>query len=190
MYTIEGSVTNTTITKKSKFIAFLQPVFSSSKANELIKQLKNQYKDATHVCYAYIINENEFKYYDDGEPQNTAGLPIYKSLCNKNLSHIICVVVRYFGGIKLGANGLVHAYSDSALSAIEESKIIPYRELSSYIIEISYSDFDTLNHYLNKNEIAITDKQFLDNILVSFNAGDEEIKEIKELFPNITVTKN
>ena len=117
MKTIEDYC-STIIINKSKFICELIYI---NNENEIIKRLntiKNKYKDATHYCYAYIC-DNVKRFNDDGEPGGTAGMPILNVLENNNLNHVLCVVIRYFGGIKLGAGGLVRAYSDVTLQAID-----------------------------------------------------------------------
>ncbi len=101
------------IIKKSKFISFLFEIKKLEDINKIINELKIEHKKATHICYAYKI-DNNVKFYDDGEPSGTAGKPIYNIIEKKNLNNILIVVIRYFGGIKLGAGGLLRAYSNSA----------------------------------------------------------------------------
>ena len=101
------------IIKKSKFISFLFEIKKLEDINKIINELKIEHKKATHICYAYKL-DNNVKYYDDGEPNGTAGKPIYNIIEKKNLNNILIVVIRYFGGIKLGAGGLLRAYSNSA----------------------------------------------------------------------------
>ncbi len=101
-----------TIINKSKFIGIVKKVYTKEEINNLLVDLRKQYKDATHICYAYVLN-NEKKYSDDGEPTGTAGIPILDVLEKNNLDYTLAIVIRYFGGIKLGANGFVRAYSNS-----------------------------------------------------------------------------
>ncbi len=104
---------NEIIIKKSKFIAYLYEINEINCIKDIINNLKIEHKKATHICYAYKL-DNNVKYYDDGEPNGTAGKPIYNIIEKKNLNNVLIVVIRYFGGIKLGAGGLFRAYSNSA----------------------------------------------------------------------------
>ncbi len=104
---------NEIIIKKSKFLGFLYEISNLNEINDILNTLKKENKKATHICYAYKVGINA-KYFDDGEPSGTAGKPIYNILEKKNLDNTLIVVIRYFGGIKLGAGGLFRAYSNTA----------------------------------------------------------------------------
>ena len=123
MYSIKDNIDNTIIIKKSKFITKLYKINGVDEVNGIINDLKNEYKDATHICYAYIFNGME-KCNDDGEPSGTAGLPILNVLKYNNLNYILAVVIRYFGGIKLGVGGLVRAYSNSITDTLKICNIV------------------------------------------------------------------
>lgn len=123
MKTINDTVTYTWINQKSKFITSLYPVYNLDDVKFYLNETKTNYPKATHYCYAYIIN-NRIKQSDDGEPSGTAGMPILSVLEHQNLNHILCIVTRYFGGIKLGAGGLVRAYTKSVTEALKEALII------------------------------------------------------------------
>ena len=113
MKTVKKEVTNEIIINKSKFITIIIPLTTIEQIDDILKNIKNKYKDATHYCYGYVINGKE-KMSDDGEPSGTAGMPILNVIKKHDLTNVICIVVRYFGGIKLGAGGLTRAYSNSA----------------------------------------------------------------------------
>lgn len=119
MYIIDKDVENEIIIKKSRFITKLYYIEDVNKVNDIIEELKKEYKKSTHICYSYIINGKE-KAVDDGEPSGTAGKPILNVLQKKDITNILCVVIRYFGGVKLGAGGLIRAYTKSASEAIEK----------------------------------------------------------------------
>ena len=106
--------------KKSKFLCFSFAVQSKQQVEEIIAKLKTQHKDATHVCYGYVLSGQE-KAFDDGEPQGTAGKPILDCIKRKKLNNTLVVIVRYFGGIKLGAGGLIRAYSNGAKTVLDNS---------------------------------------------------------------------
>lgn len=105
--------------KKSKFYSEIYKVETKEDCNKIIESLKKDHKKATHICYAYILS-NTAKFCDDGEPSGTAGRPILNVLEKKNMTNVMVVVIRYFGGVKLGAGGLVRAYTKSASNAIKD----------------------------------------------------------------------
>jgi uncharacterized YigZ family protein len=158
---------NLVIINKSKFIGIIKKVYSKEEIDVILNNTKNKYSDATHICYAYILPNME-KYNDDGEPDGTAGIPILDVLKKNNLCYIIAIVVRYFGGIKLGSNGLIRAYSNTISSLIKEN----IKDIETgYLIKIeeSYNNSDKLD-YLLKNEIIVKkDYQDKINILVIVN---------------------
>lgn len=162
------------IIKKSKFIAISYNVSSIDEIKKILNELNLEYKDATHICYAYIVNNQE-KYEDDGEPTGTAGMPILNILQKENLNNVLSVVIRYFGGIKLGAGGLVRAYA----KACKES-IITKTLKKGYKIKISFDYNDMKNvDYLLKNSEIINKIYDLKTSYI-FNIKEEEYNIIKE----------
>lgn len=123
MYIIDKNAENEIIIKKSRFITKLYYIEDVNKVNDIINELKKEYKKCTHICYSYIIGLNA-KAVDDGEPSGTAGKPILNVLQKKDMTNVLCVVIRYFGGIKLGAGGLVRAYTKSASEVIKLVNLI------------------------------------------------------------------
>ena len=122
---IKENVSGEIIEKKSRFIANIFYIESESEAEDIIKEIKKEYYDARHNCFAYIIDrENISKFSDDGEPSGTAGVPILNILKGRNLSNILVIVTRYFGGTLLGTGGLVRAYSDATIEALKNADII------------------------------------------------------------------
>ncbi|MCG3841961.1 YigZ family protein [Psychrobacter sp. Ps1] len=128
--TLKRAVTTRLEIKKSEFIAYAYPVTSREQAMFHVEQLREQYPDARHFCWAYIIgdpdNTTSAGFDDDGEPSGTAGRPILNVLQHKSIGNVIIIVVRYFGGIKLGAGGLTRAYAGSAQAAVDEMILNPY----------------------------------------------------------------
>lgn len=122
MYIINKTVENEIIIKKSRFITKLIYIDDIDEVNKIIDNLRKEYKKATHICYAYIIDGKE-KAVDDGEPNGTAGRPILNVLQKKKVTNILAVVIRYFGGVKLGAGGLVRAYTNSISDAFKLTEI-------------------------------------------------------------------
>ena len=118
MYSIKENIENTIEIKKSKFITKLYKVNNINEVNEILKEINEKYSDSTHICYAYIL-ENTEKCSDDGEPSGTAGIPILNILKKKNLVNVLAIVIRYFGGIKLGAGGLTRAYTKACAGVLD-----------------------------------------------------------------------
>lgn len=184
--TIVKELSYVEIIKKSKFLTFLHPILNIEQAKQILEQYKKEYGDATHICYAYILDENTFKYYDDGEPTSSAGIPIYQALKNNNIIYTLAIVIRYFGGTKLGVGGLTRAYSGGVLELVSDPlNIQDYKKYEEYLVEVPYSLFDSFLYHVNNKGIAINDKQFLDNVFISLNLDDDSFNELKELFPNL-----
>ena len=177
MYTI-NDINNTYIIKKSKFITYLYNVNNVSEINDILDKLKKEYKDSTHICYAYILTNTE-KCSDDGEPSGTAGLPILNILKKNNLMNTLAVVVRYFGGIKLGAGGLTRAYSNSVNDTIKLTNIVTLEE--KYIVELTfnYDNLKLVDYMLNDK--TIIDKKYDDNIVYTFYLDQDELSFVSEL---------
>ena len=178
MYSIKESLENTIIIKKSKFITKLYKINDTEEINNILDKLKKEYKDSTHICYAYILNGLE-KCSDDGEPSGTAGLPILNILKKNNLTNILAVVIRYFGGIKLGAGGLVRAYSNSVNDTLKLTNIIELEEGYLVELEFSYDQIKLVDYILNNK--TIISKEYNDNIIYKFYLNKYELNFIPEL---------
>jgi len=141
--TIDCPVVEEFIEKKSKFIASAFPIETSSEALLKIDKVRKQYSDANHNCFAYVLGleKNIYKFSDDGEPAGTAGKPILQTILNFNITNVLVVVSRYFGGIKLGASGLVRAYSKAAKLVLEKAKIIEVPICEPISLELDYADY-------------------------------------------------
>ena len=135
MYSINKTIENTIVIKKSKFITKLFYINDKNDIDKLLNNIKKEYKDATHVCYAYIFNSIE-KCSDDKEPSGTAGVPMLDVLKKKNLTNILAIVIRYFGGIKLGTGGLTRAYKKAITDTINQEDIVEL--LPGYLVEIEF----------------------------------------------------
>ena len=190
MKSIKFNIENEFIIKKSKFITKLYFVTSEIKIKNILNENKNDYKDATHICYAYILN-NVQRFNDDSEPSGTAGMPILNVLKNNNLNNVLCVVIRYFGGIKLGAGGLIRAYCSSVSEALNKTEIINVVNGKKIELTFSYDDIKKVNHIING--INIVDKQFDENvkyiIIVKEKNVNSLINQLTELC-NIKIKEN
>ena len=179
-YTINKSYTIEYEIKKSRFITNLIPISSLDACKEALKEIRKKYYDATHNCYSYIIKDNDtdiIKYSDDGEPSKTAGIVIYDVLCKNELVNVLCVVTRYFGGIKLGANGLVRAYSKAAsdvINIIEKIKIEKMTNISFYC-EYNYIN-DCMKIMERFKEI---NKEFTDKAFFTYEIQENLYDDIK-----------
>ena len=149
---IENNAYNELIINKSKFITYIHKVKTIEEINNYLNNLKKEYKDATHICYAYIL-DNQERFNDDNEPTGTAGMPILEVLKKNNLNYVVCFVIRYFGGIKLGSGGLIRAYSNSCSSCLKLTNIKKLEKLIKISLTISYSDNKLLNNLINDNNI-------------------------------------
>jgi len=184
---VKELIYNELVITKSKFLAYLFPVSSLEEIKMLLSEYKEKYRDATHVCYAYILDENTFKYYDDGEPASTAGAPIYQTLKNNSLIYTMCVVIRYFGGTKLGVGGLVKAYTNSCLECIKKASIIPYEIVDTYVITVDYANYEKLEYYLKVNNITIVDKSFDEKIQLTISIDKNNLELLNNNFYNLIV---
>ena len=178
-YRINCNTSHTLILKKSEFITELYRVFSIEEFNAILKDAKKRHPKATHICTAYRIQELE-KSNDDGEPSGTAGLPMLEVLRKQNIVDICALVVRYYGGIQLGAGGLNRAYSSSVSQALETIKLNPIMDMLDTMIEfpITYTDI-----ILNRlKDFEILDKSFIDNVQLSIRSiNDDYLLDLKEI---------
>lgn len=188
MKSIKENTINEIIINKSKFICKLIKINNEEDIKETLNYIKNEYKDATHYCYSYIL-DNVKRFNDDGEPNGTAGMPILNVLENNELNHILCVVIRYFGGIKLGAGGLVRAYTKAVTKVLEVSDIITLIEGQKIIIEFNYNKVKLIDNILK--DVEIIDKEFNDNIIYTLLISNQKFNELENILieNTLNVTK-
>lgn len=174
--TIDNKVTAEVEEKRSRFIANIFYIESAIEAENIIKQTKKKYYDARHNCYAYIVKEEQMikKSSDDGEPSGTAGSPILNVIEKNGLCNVLVIVTRYFGGILLGTGGLVRAYTEATIKAIEKANIVLQEE--GYEIEIitTYSDIEKIKYYCNKNQIKICNIEYEENVKCTIEISEKE----------------
>ena len=179
MKTIKNAVQCEISLKKSQFICSLFPTKTKKESKEIIRKLNEQYSDATHNCTAYIVSDGE-GFDDDGEPGGTAGKPMINVLRKNELHNITAVVTRYFGGIKLGAGGLVRAYSKSVMEAISEAEIVEIEEYSVYKLIFEYSDIKTVDSEVRNNQLISIDKEYSDK--VSYDVVSRDNRDVEKIF--------
>ena len=172
---------------KSKFIANTKHVMSEEEAVAFINEMKDKDKDATHNVSAYIINSNipTKRYDEDGEPQGSSARPILSVMEMEGLSNIVCVVTRYFGGIKLGVGGLVRAYSGAFKKSIE-GQIYDYGSFLKYKLTFPYAEFDKIKNYLSHTVYDLDNLEYMENISADIYIKEEDSEEFLETLKNLS----
>lgn len=173
----EENVQAEIVEKKSKFIANVFYIETSKEAEEIINKINKKYYDARHNCYAYSVqNPNEIikRFSDDGEPSGTAGAPMLNIIEKNNISNILVIVTRYFGGIMLGTGGLVRAYSEATIKALEKVTYVKEECGMELSITINYSDFENLKYFCKKNNIYIINTQYENFVECTIEVNNEE----------------
>lgn len=182
--TIERDVCAEIVEKKSKFIANIFYIESIEQAEMKIKEIKKKYFDARHNCFAYSVYTKEGfvnKMSDDGEPSGTAGAPMLNIITSQNLTNVLIVVTRYFGGILLGTGGLVRAYTGATQEALNTAVIISKEIGLEVKYEINYSDIEKAKYYMKQNNINIIETIYTQNIELIVEITKEKFKKIDSI---------
>lgn len=182
--TLKRAVTARLEIKKSEFIAYAYPVTSREQAMFHVEQLREQYPDARHFCWAYIIgdpdNTTSAGFDDDGEPSGTAGRPILNVLQHKSIGNVIIIVVRYFGGIKLGAGGLTRAYAGSAQAAVDEMILNPYVPMVQIQILAEFATEAQCRYMIENLGGHIDDVAYSKQVTLTATLAEADIDNLKE----------
>ena len=167
--------------KKSRFICHAKRVYSEEEARAFINAIKKEHYKATHNCSAFIIGErSEIKRTsDDGEPSGTAGVPMLGVLENHNLTNVCVVVTRYFGGIKLGAGGLIRAYAGSVAFAVKEIGIVEIKEQAGIQIQMSYAQYQEYGNFLKEHNLMELETNFTDQVDTIIFVDKEDKEDTK-----------
>lgn len=172
---------------KSIFIAVIYPVNDVNDLNKSLEDAKVSYPKATHYCSASLLGDHQEQQTadDDGEPSRTAGIPILDVLKHHDVTNILCVVIRYFGGIKLGGGGLIRAYTKAAAEVMRKASFYEKKYVPTFKITFHYKDIDTIDHFLNEKAI-VTSKTFTETITYTFYLKPDilSIAEISYLLIN------
>lgn len=169
------------VEKKSEFIGYLAPVASEEQAVAFINEIRAMHRKATHNCYAYILRENAIaRHSDDGEPSGTAGVPIYEVLRKEELCDVACVVTRYFGGIMLGAGGLVRAYTRGAKDAVSAAAIKVMAMAAQVDIKVDYSLYGRLPQIFAEFDTHIESEEFADDVRIIAFVREELSQKLTE----------
>lgn len=161
------------VEKKSRFIANARAVSSEEEAVEFINAIKKKNWDARHNCMAYVVNDIQ-RFSDDGEPQGTAGKPILDVITGRELSNVVIVVTRYFGGILLGTGGLVRAYQRAAIEALDNAIIAEKKSGKKFSIETDYNGLGKIQYIASSEEINIIDTIYMDNVNITVVSDEEK----------------
>lgn len=182
------SVETEIVIKKSQFLSFIKRTESEEEAKAFIAEIKKEHKTATHNCSAYIIGKSALiqKADDDGEPQGTAGVPILEVLKKEELYNAAVVVTRYFGGIKLGAGGLIRAYSKGASSAVKEAGKVVEVPVVPLTVTLDYTFTSKFEHYLETAEAAIVSQNYTDKVSYVLHVKEKGVDAIVNTLKEIT----
>ncbi len=173
--------------KGSRFISFIYPVKSEEEVKKIITELKTKYYDARHHCYAYCLGANReyFRANDDGEPSSTAGKPILGQIISNDLSNVLIVVVRYFGGIKLGVSGLIQAYKDAAADAIMNAEIVERTVNEIVHVRFDYVVMNDVMKVLKEEDVEVVSRNFEMECEISLSIRQKNSPRLKERLSKI-----
>ncbi len=183
MYRVKEAYQHTIEIEKSKFITYVTRVFHEEEAKQYITQIQKLHPNANHHCYAFVIGEHSEiqRSNDNGEPSGTAGVPMLESLRKNNMQDTLAITVRYFGGIKLGAGGLIRAYSKSVSQTLQHATLTQTKQTKQYQLSFSYDLIGRLDYFFQEKNIEIIDKQYEENVCYRYRttlAITDEIAEI------------
>lgn len=184
--TIAKNTTYEQTIKKSRFICSIARVSSEEEAQQFITSIQAANKKATHNCFAYMIGDNDRiqRESDNGEPSGTAGIPILESLKLAKIHNVVAVVTRYFGGIKLGAGGLIRAYSNTTTEAIHQAGLVQRIKQAILKITVTYALHDPLLYYLKENNLEVAGEEYGVNVETSIYVNETDLEDVKEKLIN------
>ena len=186
--TLHDFGTDEYIVEKSRFIGYAKPIKSEEEAVEFVNEIKKKHKDATHNVWAYTVGEtmNIQRYSDDGEPQGTAGIPTLEVIKKEDLRDVVVVVTRYFGGIKLGAGGLVRAYTKGAKIGIDAAQVIQKVKYKEVSIIIDYNQIGKVQNEIMNMGYTVKDTLYSDKVDILVYSRDEDVEALKARMIDIT----
>ncbi len=185
MFYVTDSCTFEDMIKKSRFISVILPCASADLVLPLLKTLHTEHAQANHIAYAYRIKTNTgiiYRFHDAGEPTGTAGKPIFQYLEGKDVINVLVVVIRYFGGVKLGAGGLTRAYGQMAKQVIEASTLHPYIEMTTVHFNLDYDKFQSFEYALKKLNGHIVEQDFAGQIHLTVTLPLEKQSDLESVF--------
>ncbi|SHK04503.1 uncharacterized protein, YigZ family [Hathewaya proteolytica DSM 3090] len=190
-FTIINQGTSEFEEKKSRFIGNVMRVESEDEAKKYIEEIKNRYKDARHNVFAYIVGENMGiqRYSDDGEPKGTGGIPVLEVLKRNNLTDVVVVVTRYFGGVLLGASNLTRAYSNGASLALKATEIVEKVRGFTVRMEFDYDLLGKIQYTFEKNQWHIEDTAYTDKVAITVNIEKHSRADLENTVKDLTMGK-
>ncbi len=177
MFSIKNNDKYEEIIKYSKFISLIFRVYSKEEVNTILNEIKKEYPNATHYCYGYVI-DNDIKSSDDGEPSKTAGIPILNQILNNHLNYTLIIVIRYFGGVKLGAGPLTRAYAKVARNVINKNNIVTLEKGYNININFNYNDIKDVEYILGNSKII--NKTFDNDIVYNAYVNNETLNKLSK----------
>lgn len=179
--TIAAAARDEFIEKKSRFIGHIAPVRTEEEAVEFINTIRAQNREATHNVYAYVLRENQLsRFSDDGEPQGTAGRPVLEVIQREGLTDVAVVVTRYFGGILLGAGGLVRAYAQGAKTAIDAAKVQNMHPAAVIELDMGYDLYGKVTYILPKHQVQTLDSDFGEGVRLRLLCKKERLPALTQ----------
>lgn len=173
--------------KNSKFFGYAFPVLNEDEVKQHIEKLKKEHHAARHWCYAYQLGTETISYRanDDGEPSNSAGMPIYGQIQSFDVTNILIVVVRYFGGVKLGVGGLINAYRTASQLVLEDSTIVKKTINVDYLITFDYKNMNTVMRIIKEKKLNMTHQKLELDCQITISVRKKEAAQIFEIFDNL-----
>ena len=179
------------IINKSRFLCHASPVETEEEALAFLQTIRKKHKDATHNCYAYVVGKNAgiMRYSDDGEPSGTAGIPMMEVIKAQNVVNCAVVITRYFGGILLGAGGLVRAYSHSTSLALKKAQVVIMLPSERWIMDVAYPLWDKVNHTLKQLPVQIEESEFATSVQTTLCIRQKDVSQVIETITIVTNAK-
>ncbi len=186
--TLRQSASDELIINKSRFIGYGSPAQTEEEALAFLKGIREKHKDATHNCYAYVIGRNAgiMRYSDDGEPGGTAGLPMMEVLKAQGVVNCCVVVTRYFGGILLGAGGLVRAYTQGCVAALKASGVVVMEPSQQYLCEVGYPLWDKVQYALKSLPVQLLGSEFTTAVTFTLLVREKDAQQVLENLTRVT----
>ncbi len=186
--TLRISSSDEFIVNKSRFIGYAAPCETEEEALAFLNSIRTKHKDATHNCYAYVIGRNAgiMRYSDDGEPGGTAGMPMMEVLKAQGVVNCCVVVTRYFGGVLLGAGGLVRAYTQGTVVALKAAQVVVMEPSQQYICEVSYPLWDKVQHAMRALPLQLVSSEFTTAVAFTILVREKDAAEVLETLTRVT----
>lgn len=187
-YTIKEAASAEQVIEKSRFIAYVSRAESREEAEEFIALIREEHRSARHNVPAFVIGESGQLQWasDDGEPQGTSGIPVLNTITGRNLTNVVMVITRYFGGIKLGTGGLMRAYTGVAREVLDKAGLCEVTDLLSYRVRVSYALFDRIKREADRAGYQMTDMVYDDQVAFTLISGLEQREDVVRMLSDLT----